>query len=61
MSANVWICPACASYATRIHRRLIDRVISLIIPVHRYRCHNYQCQWQGNVKQNALQHFDKDI
>ena len=61
MGINTWKCPICGSYTTRVHRRMIDRIASLIIPVHRYKCHNYQCQWQGNVKQNVFQHSDTNV
>ena len=61
MINNVWKCPQCAGYTTRVHRRMIDRVISLIVPVHRYKCHNYQCQWQGNVRQNLIQQADTNV
>lgn len=58
MRINTWKCPNCACYATRIHRRLIDRALSMLIPVHRYKCHNYLCQWQGNVRQGLCQQPD---
>ena len=49
-------CPLCAGYATRIRRRRIDRFISLFKPVYRYRCQNYYCQWQGNIRKQHLHH-----
>ena len=43
-------CPLCAWYLLRIHRRPKDRFLSLFIPVHRYRCSNAQCHWEGNFR-----------
>jgi hypothetical protein len=40
-------CPQCAGTIHRVHRRAIDRVISLYVPVRRYRCANNQCRWHG--------------
>jgi len=35
---------------TRIRRRHIDRLISVFWGVWRYRCNNFQCQWEGNLR-----------
>jgi hypothetical protein len=50
MANNNCQCPLCAGYVVRIHRRYIDRVISWFVPVHRYKCRDYNCQWQGNLR-----------
>lgn len=42
-------CPVCGSPIKRIHRRPIDRLLSLFFPFHRYRCHNSACGWEGNL------------
>jgi hypothetical protein len=34
-------------------RRFVDRVISLVHPVHRYRCPSFICNWEGNLPHNA--------
>jgi len=44
------ICPRCACHLTRIHRRFIDRLLSIFIPVYRYRCYNLSCEWTGNIR-----------
>ncbi len=44
------VCPECGGPMARIPRRLIDRVLSLVRPVQRYRCRNFACQWVGNVR-----------
>lgn len=38
-------CPKCGADIHRSHRRPIERITSLIVPRHRYRC--YQCGWIG--------------
>jgi hypothetical protein len=47
-------CPRCrggGSYLDleRVRRRLVDRLISLIRPRHRYRCRSMGCDWEGNL------------
>ncbi len=46
-------CPQCLGYTVRIHRRLSDRVLSLVKPVQRYQCQKYFCGWEGNVRVNG--------
>ncbi|GAB4565843.1 MAG: hypothetical protein Kow0047_16770 [Anaerolineae bacterium] len=41
------VCPVCGSRLHRIHRRRRDRVLSLLVPVRRYRCANDECGWEG--------------
>ena len=40
-------CPRCKTGLTRIRRRFVDRVISAIRPVRRYRCQAFFCCWEG--------------
>ena len=40
-------CPRCTGGVHRVHRRRGDRVVSLFIPVRRYRCSNKECRWCG--------------
>ena len=40
-------CPQCAEPLIRIHRTAMDRFLSLMAPVHRYRCYNFNCNWEG--------------
>lgn len=44
-------CPECTGWLYRVRRRLIDRLISLIFPVVRYRCSSMGCDWEGNLRQ----------
>jgi hypothetical protein len=40
-------CPVCAGAAVRTSRSWADRVLSLWMPVKRYRCAAPQCGWEG--------------
>jgi hypothetical protein len=47
-------CPLCAEQVIRIHRRPIDYLLSLFAPVHRFRCPEISCQWEGNLPVRRL-------
>lgn len=49
--ADECLCPKCNSPVTRIQRRFIDRLASLVKPVQRYRCSykGWGCDWEGNL------------
>ena len=34
----------------RVRRRATDRLLSLIVQVHRYRCTGFGCQWEGALR-----------
>ncbi|HEY9825730.1 MAG TPA: hypothetical protein V6D19_09805 [Stenomitos sp.] len=40
-------CPKCRKKLHRVHRKPIERIISYLIPVHRFICYNHACRWQG--------------
>ena len=44
------VCPRCQGSVYRIPRRFIDLLITLLIPVRRYRCREMGCSWEGNVR-----------
>jgi len=48
------LCPDCAGALVRASRLPLDRLVSLFNPVHRYRCPNFACQWQGCMPINGL-------
>jgi hypothetical protein len=52
-SASRHTCPQCGQSLIRIRRRFIDRLTSIVQPVHRFRCRNHTCQWQGNISVKA--------
>ena len=45
------LCPHCKGPVIRVRRRFVDRLISLLIPVQRYRCRmkGWGCDWEGNL------------
>jgi hypothetical protein len=48
-------CPRCGSTdLLRIHRRLLDRLLSLVRPVYRVRCADPRCAWEGNLRQKRF-------
>jgi hypothetical protein len=43
-------CPLCGNRGLiRIHRRPIDHLLSLFVNVYRFRCQQFECQWEGNL------------
>lgn len=49
-SASRHTCPKCSALLVRMPRRAIDRFLSRFVPVQRYRCERFVCQWQGNLR-----------
>jgi hypothetical protein len=43
-------CPHCQRRTDRVARRWHDRVLSLFVPVERYRCVSAGCGWEGLLK-----------
>jgi hypothetical protein len=43
-------CPRCAAHLIRVRRRVVDRLLSLFVPVHRYECSHYCCGWKGSIR-----------
>jgi hypothetical protein len=52
-------CPHCCGRAHRIKRRPVDRVLSLFASVRRYWC--YACHWQGNLRDEDVLPFSRDV
>jgi hypothetical protein len=46
---QVHACPQCGGVVARVHRHLRDRLMGLILRIHRYRCSNPECRWEGVV------------
>jgi uncharacterized membrane protein len=40
-------CPRCGGNIHRVHRRTLDRLASIFVPVRRYHCTNRECGWSG--------------
>ena len=46
---HVHACPQCGAKVWRVHRQLSDRVASLFRNIHRYRCRDVDCGWEGTI------------
>jgi len=44
-------CPRCKSPVFRVSRRLTDFLLSLFVPIRRYRCISMACSWEGNLRE----------
>lgn len=44
------LCPCCNANLIRTPRRTIDRLVGLMVPLQRFRCTRFQCQWVGNIR-----------
>lgn len=51
--SKLYTCPLCRGQLLRTWRRPVDRFTSFFMPVHRYRCEDFSCQWEGNVRTHA--------
>lgn len=40
-------CPNCGGTTVRVARRFLDRLLSVVMPVGRYRCSAAPCSWEG--------------
>lgn len=43
-------CPVCTGPLIRTSRRPIDRVLSIVTPLQRFRCPSFNCQFEGNLR-----------
>lgn len=43
-------CPRCDGRLIRAWRRPVDRFMCNFVPLHRYRCGDFSCQWEGNLR-----------
>ncbi|HET9977240.1 MAG TPA: hypothetical protein VFQ20_07385 [Burkholderiaceae bacterium] len=43
-------CPRCGGPVDRIARRGLDRLVSLVVPLRRYRCGSDACAWEGALR-----------
>jgi len=51
-NASTLRCPRCNGELIRVRRRLIDKLLSIVIPVRRFRCVDAGCIWEGNVRRH---------
>lgn len=50
------VCPCCHANLIRTARRPMDRLLGLLVPLQRFRCTRFQCQWVGNVRMDEAIH-----
>lgn len=43
-------CPRCKGSVYRVPRRFVDLLLSIFVPVRRYRCDEMGCYWEGNLR-----------
>ena len=44
-------CPRCSSALFGVARRWPELLLSLFVPLRRYRCISLQCSWEGNFRE----------
>ena len=49
------MCPRCLSGVNRVPRGALDRLISLVVPVRRYRCRALACAWEGALRNSRFE------
>ena len=40
-------CPRCEAHVFRVQRTFVDRLISMLVSIRRYRCASWSCAWEG--------------
>jgi len=48
------VCPLCGGVVERVHRHPADRFFALFRTLHRYRCTESGCEWEGIVSDDEL-------
>jgi hypothetical protein len=43
-------CPRCKGSAYRVRRQYLDFLVSIVVPVRRYRCRSMGCGWEGILR-----------
>jgi len=54
----VHVCPLCGGVVERVHRHAADRFFALFRRLHRYRCTEAACAWEGIVSDDELARAD---
>ena len=47
-------CPRCNASVFRVSRRFVDLLMSIILPIRRYRCISMECNWEGNLRTKRI-------
>jgi hypothetical protein len=51
LSAHSRACPRCQSAVFNVSRRLTDLLLSVFVPLRRYRCISMKCSWEGTLRE----------
>jgi len=55
-------CPRCGDGLHRIHRKPLDRLISVYVPVRRYHCRSDRCGWKGlRIGDGRVRRISKEV
>ena len=46
-------CPKCGKNLKRVHRKLTDKLIGVVVSVTRYRCQSHNCDWEGLLRNRS--------
>ncbi len=52
-SSRERVCPRCSGSVYRVPRRFVDLLLSIFVPVRRYRCGSMGCSWEGDLRKKA--------
>jgi hypothetical protein len=47
-------CPRCGGAVNRVPRRLMDHLVSALMPVRRYSCRTLACHWEGTLRDECF-------
>jgi hypothetical protein len=47
-------CPHCNGAVNRVPRRLMDHLVSALVPVRRYSCRTLACHWEGTLRDECF-------
>jgi hypothetical protein len=50
--ATAPLCPCCQGRLLRTWRRPGDRILNFFVALHRYRCQEHHCRWEGNIRRS---------
>lgn len=53
-SAQRAACPCCKGAVFSVPRRAVDLLLSIFIPVARFRCRSMCCSWEGNLRARSF-------
>jgi hypothetical protein len=54
-------CPRCNSPVFSISRRFVDMLVSILMPIRRYRCNSMTCNWEGNLRNKRSPQAERSV